>query len=92
MTIKATIKRIKETVQVSDRFKKRIIHVETVEQYPQTLEIQLTQDKTSLVDSFAEGQTVDISLNLRGREWDPNDGSEMKVFNTIEAWRISAAQ
>ena len=30
---------------------------------------------------------VDISYNLRGREW-TNPQGEVKVFNSIEAWKV----
>jgi hypothetical protein len=30
---------------------------------------------------------VEVSFNLRGREWTSPQG-EVKFFNTIEAWRI----
>ena len=34
----------------------------------------------------AAGDFVDVSINLRGREW-IKDGKEM-FFNTLQAWRI----
>ena len=89
MQVKGTIKRVNAEQQVSDKFKKRTVHIETKGEYPQTIEVQFTQDQTSLLDGFAEGQSVTIDINLRGREWTGNDGV-LKVFNTIEGWRISS--
>jgi hypothetical protein len=89
MQVKGTIKRVNAEQQVSDKFKKRTVHIETEGEYPQTIEVQFTQDKTSLLDGFSEGQSITIDINLRGREWTGNDGV-LKVFNTIEGWRISS--
>jgi hypothetical protein len=50
--------------------------------------IETTQDNESLLDKFAEGETVTASINIRGRAWEsPKDGTT-KYFNTIQAWRI----
>jgi hypothetical protein len=90
MQIKGTVKRVLETQQVSDKFSKREIHVELPDgQYPQTVSVEFTQDKTALLDSVAAGQEVTIDINLRGREWTSPQG-ETKVFNTLQGWRIAA--
>ena len=88
MNIKGKLKVINPTIVVSDKFSKREFVVETEETYPQPISIQLTQDKCSLLDLFKVGQDVEVSINLRGREWTSPQG-EVKYFNTIEAWRIN---
>ena len=88
MTIKGKLKVINPTIVVSDKFSKREFVVETEETYPQPISIQLTQDKCSLLDLFKVGQDVEVSINLRGREWISPQG-DVKYFNTIEAWRIT---
>ena len=55
--------------------------------YPQDILFQATQDKCTLLDSFQANDNVEVSFNLRGREWTSPQG-EVKFFNTIEAWRI----
>ena len=86
--ITGTIKAIMPTIVVSDKFSKReFVVTDTTTQYPQDILLQLTQDKCSLLDMFKVGQQVDVSYNLRGREW-TNPQGEVKYFNTIEAWRI----
>jgi hypothetical protein len=89
MTIKGKIKVINPTNVVSDKFSKREFVVETEETYPQPVLIQLTQDKCSLLDLFKVGQDVEVSVNLKGREWNSPQG-KTKYFNTIEAWRINS--
>ena len=66
--------------------------VETSEQYPQVLELQCTQDKADNLIKFNKvGDFVDCSINLRGREWTNKEGV-VKVFNTIEAWKVFKAE
>ena len=66
--------------------------VETSEQYPQVLELQCTQDKADNLIKFNKvGDNVDCSINLRGREWTNKEGV-VKVFNTIEAWKVFKAE
>jgi hypothetical protein len=89
MNIKGKIKVINPTIVVSDKFSKREFVVETEETYPQPISIQLTKDKCSLLDLFKVGQDVEVSVNLRGREWNSPQG-ETKYFNTIEAWKITS--
>ncbi len=52
--------------------------------YTQFVKFQLTQDRCGLVDAFKEGDTVKVSFNLRGREW------QGKYFTNLDAWRIDA--
>jgi hypothetical protein len=58
--------------------------------YPQDIMFQATQDKCSLLDAVHSGEQVEVSFNLRGREWTSPQG-EVKYFNTLEAWRIEKA-
>ena len=57
-------------------------------EYPQTLELQCTQEKAENLIKFNKvGERVDCSVNLRGREWTSPEG-KVSVFNTIEAWKV----
>jgi hypothetical protein len=87
MNVKGTIKVINQTQVISEKFSKREFVIETEDQYPQLVMFQATQDKCSLLDSFQVGNKIDVSFNLRGREWTSPSG-EVKYFNTLEAWRI----
>jgi len=86
------IKAIKEERQVSETFKIRefVVTIDGEGKYPQHLQLQATNDKCDSLNAFTTGSDVTVSFNLRGREWtDPKNG-EVKVFNTLEAWRIDA--
>jgi len=88
MEIQGKIKMIDETKTYgSNGFRKRELVVTTEEQYPQHLMIEFVQDKTDLLNAFNEGETVKVSINLRGREW-VNPQGETKYFNSIQGWRI----
>ena len=50
-------------------FKKRQIVIKTDAQYPQTIPVDFTQDKCGILDNYAVGQVVKISINVMGSEW-----------------------
>lgn len=91
MEIKGRIKKISETVQISERFRKREFVVEYASNpdYPQPLQFEMVQDRCELLDSFQEGQQVEISFDLRGREW-TNPQGQVKYFNSLQAWKLVA--
>ena len=86
-----TVKVLNPTVQVSEKFSKReFVITESSSMYPQDILFQLTQDKCSLLDGFSVNEQVEVSFNLRGREWTSPQG-EVKYFNSLDAWRIDKA-
>ena len=87
--VTGNIKVINDTVQVSEKFSKREIVITDNSMYPQDIMFQFTQDKCSVLDGYSIGQDVEISFNLRGREWTSPQG-EVKYFNTLEGWRIES--
>jgi hypothetical protein len=87
MEVTGKIKLINDVQQISASFKKRELVVTTEEQYPQMIMIEFTQDKCDLLNNFNVGESVKVSINLRGREW-INPQGEAKYFNSIQGWRI----
>ena len=89
MEIKGKIKKISETTEISDRFRKRefIIEYSNNPEYPQFIQFEMVQDRCEFLDQFKEGQQVEIFFDLRGREWTSPQG-EIKYFNTLQAWKI----
>lgn len=83
-----TIKLIGETTQVTEKFSKRDFVITDQSMYPQDISFQLSQDKCSMLDAFRNGNQVEVSFNLRGREWANPTTGEVKYFNTLDAWRI----
>lgn len=86
--LQGTVKVLNPTVQVSEKFSKReFVVTESSGMYPQDILFQLTQDKCALLDGYNVNDGVEVSFNLRGREWTSPQG-EVKYFNSLEAWRI----
>lgn len=84
-----TIVRIDETKEISDEFKKREFAIEiSDDRYPQTCLFQLAQDKCRQLDGVGIGDVVDVDFDLRGREWTSPKTGEVKVFNTLDCWRL----
>lgn len=63
-------------------FTKRLLVIEVDGQYPQKIPIDFVKDKTSLLDNISIGQTVTVSINLKGSE------SNGKWFSQIQGWKI----
>ena len=83
-----TVKVVNPTVQVSEKFSKReFVISDTSGMYPQDILFQLTQDKCTLLDGVNMNDQIEVSFNLRGREW-TNPQGEVKYFNSLDAWRI----
>lgn len=64
--------------------------IDPTSQYPQTIEIQFAQAKTSLLDGVNAGDEISVDFNLRGRSW-LSPQQEEKVFNTVQGWRVTKA-
>ena len=73
-----------EMVGTAGTFKKRLIVVETNEQYPQKIPVDFVQDKCAILDKYAVGQTVKISVNVRANQY--ND----KYYVSLNGWKIEA--
>jgi hypothetical protein len=63
-------------------FTKRMLVVETDEQYSQKIAIDFVKDKTSILDSYKIGDAVNVSINLRGSEYNG------RYFVNLQGWRI----
>jgi hypothetical protein len=86
--LQGLVKVVSDTVQINEKFQKReFVITDNSSMYPQDIMFQLAQDKCSLVDGIGVNDQIEVSFNLRGREWTSPQG-EVKYFNTLEAWRI----
>lgn len=92
MEIQGRIKQIFTSQMIGQNgFEKRDLVITTIEQYPNDIIIQFTQQRCDLLDSLQVGQNVKVYINIRGREW-TNPQGETKYFNTIEGWKIEVIQ
>ncbi|MFV0238305.1 MAG: DUF3127 domain-containing protein [Flavobacteriales bacterium] len=87
MEVSGKVKKVFETQTFDSGFRKRELIVTTEEQYPQHISIEFLQDKVDLLNDIAEGASVKISINLRGREWTNPEGIT-RYFNSIVGWRL----
>ena len=88
MDVKGKLIKIYAKKQVSDKFALREFVLATEDKYPQQIIMQVTQERCDLLDSFAEGDTIQAFINIRGRSW-TNPQGEVKYFNSLEAWKIT---
>ncbi len=87
--MKGVVHKVGQTMIVSEKFSKReLVMVDNSDaNYPQYVSFEFTQDKTSLLDNVMEGQEIELSFNLRGRECTSPAG-DVKYFNTLQGWKI----
>jgi len=90
-TISGTLKLVRPTQQVTEKFSKREFVVVTLEQYPQSIQLELQGQNCDMIDAYAEGQEIVCDLNIRGRLWQSPQGED-KYFNTLVAWKIQPAK
>ena len=88
MQITGRLKFIGSTQEVSASFKKREAVVTTNEQYPQHILIEFNQEKCDVLNSYNVGDEVEVSINIKGKEW-TNPQGETKYFNSIQGWKIN---
>lgn len=92
MNVSGKLIEIFETVKIKESFQKRefVLEFSSNPKYPELVKFELVQDKCNLLDSFKVGQEVSVEFDLRGRKWTDQKGA-VKYFNTLQAWRLSAA-
>ena len=77
------------TQQVTDKMEKREFVIETTdEQYPQLIKFELLNDKCKILDAYKAGEKIEVSFNLRGREWRKDANTPPAYFTNLAAWRI----
>jgi len=92
MNVAGKLVEIFETVKIKETFQKRefVLEYVTNPKYPELIKFEVVQDKCALLDDFRVGQEVAVEFDLRGRKWTDQQGV-VKYFNTLQAWRLSAA-
>lgn len=91
LSVVGLVHEVGETQQITDKFKKRDLVVKLVGDNPEYVDyvnFEATNDRTSLFDKISEGDSVEVSFNLRGRPWTNKDGVT-SYFNSLVAWRVN---
>ena len=72
-----------ETVGSAGTFRKRLVVIETDEQYKQSIPIDFVQDKTGLLDAYNIGDNVVVCINIRGNSYNG------KYYVSLNGWKIN---
>lgn len=87
MNIIGKIHLIGETETVgTNGFTKRLVVIETSEQYSQKIPIDFVKDKTSVLDSYKVGDNVNVSVNCRGSEY------QGKYYVNLQGWKLEKTE
>ena len=91
-----TLYRVFETEQISDTFKKRLIVVEIRSgdqgQYVEHVPFELINKATHYADNLQEGTPVRVRFSLRGREYQPKNGWDVRYFGSLSAYGLQAVR
>lgn len=74
--------------QITETFQKRDFVIRTIEQYPQEILIELTQNRVFDIDQIPKGTNIRVDINIRGRRWIDKEGNT-RFSNSIQAWKIT---
>lgn len=89
MNITGEILEIKETVNVTEKFKKRelILKYTSDNKFYEFIKFEAFNDRCSLLDKVKQGDSVEIFFNIKGREWKDKNGNS-NYFNTLSIYNI----
>ena len=90
-TVTGTIQSIGETTQITEKFSKAELILQTNDMYPQVLCLEFGNKSADLLAAFGVGDIVEVDININGREW-TNPQGEVKYFTSLSAWKIALAQ
>lgn len=84
LTIKGAVKLVNEVKVISDKFSVREFVITTLDsKYPQDILFQAVNDRMDMVTPLRKAQVVDVSFNLRGREFNG------RYYNTLDVWKVT---
>lgn len=83
LNVIGTITKVLDKEQVG-KLTKQVFVIKTQDKYPQDVAFELYNDKCDLLKNFKENDLVEVSFNIRGREW------KGKYYTSLAAWRISS--
>lgn len=82
--LRGKVKVLMDTQTFASGFSKREFVVTTEDQYPQDVKFEAVKDKISMLDSVQPGQTITVSFNIRGNEY------QGRYYVNLQAWRVQA--
>ena len=83
--LSGTVKEIFDEQTFASGFNKReFVVTNEADKFPQDIKFECLKDKVELVNQLNKGDTVTVSFDLNGREWNG------KYFVNLVAWRIQS--
>ena len=76
---------LNDKVQLTEKFAKRNIIIQTISQYNPHVSIDFINDKISLLDNIKQGDAVKIYVDVFSRQSNKNPN---QYFNNITGWKI----
>jgi len=90
--IKGVLHYIGKQEDVTEKFSKRAIIIETDDQYAPFVKLEFTQDRCGLVESFAIGSEVLVTYDIKGsKSTYINKNGQTDCFVALQAWKITGA-
>jgi hypothetical protein len=88
LKIEGVITAIHQVEQKSEKFSvQRFVVKESLEQYPNTFEVQCTGKTIGVLNDYKVGDKVVVNANLNGREYTSKSGQQ-GVFMSLGLWKI----
>jgi hypothetical protein len=88
MELQGTIYAIGQIQEITDKFKKQEVILETLNgEYTQFIKIQFTQKRIDLLQNLVPGNEVVCSINLTGKLYKNKEGKE-DCFTSVDCWKI----
>ena len=85
LELKGTIKLIEATQTLgANNFKKREFVITTPGDYQQDIKFEVIKDKCDSMDRFNVGDSVEVSFNVRGNEYNG------KYYVNLQCWKLEA--
>ena len=82
--LRGKVKILMDTQTFDSGFTKREFVITTEDQYPQDVKFEAVKDRISMLENLQPGQTVTVSFNVRGNEY------QGRYYVNLQAWRVQA--
>lgn len=80
--VSGKIVEITEAEQISEKFRKASLIIETYESHPQRVAFQAINDKVDILADLEENQNVNVFFNIRSNEWNG------KIYTNLNLWKV----
>tara|TARA_R110000824_G_scaffold399122_1_gene604085 strand:- start:1974 stop:2351 length:378 start_codon:yes stop_codon:yes gene_type:complete len=81
--IKGVLLEKRDSVQITDKFKKQEFVLHTDDKYEQFITFFLANEKCEKISQVPEGSTLEVTFAIKGKKWEKE--GQVKYFNSLEA-------